>query len=212
MLINNKKTKLMLFNPCIARDFMPDFSLDDQEIQLVEEMKLLGVMVQSNMKWNSNTDYIVKKAYKRLWSIRRLKTMGATAEDMKDVFIKQVRSILELAVPAWHAAITQSERKDIERVQKTALHIILGGDYTSYSSALEVMGLVPLETRRTALCLKFAKKAEKNTKFQNWFVPSQTKPNTRQKKYKYCPVYSNHDRFANSPISYLTKLLNNNSK
>ena len=208
MQINNKKTKLMLFNPCIVRDFMPEFSLDDQEIQLVEEMKLLGVKIQSNMKWNSNTEYIVKKAYKRLWSIRRLKTMGATAEDMKDVFIKQVRSILELAVPAWHAAITKSERKDIERVQKTAMYIILGDSYTSYSNALNVMGLEPLETRRTNLCLKFAKKAVKNSKFNKWFVPSQVKPNTRQKKTKYSPVYANHDRFENSPISYLTKLLN----
>ena len=47
---------------------------------------------------------------------------------MKDVFIKQVMSVLELAVPAWNGALPKSDRKSIERVHKTALYIMLG-DY-----------------------------------------------------------------------------------
>ena len=44
--------------------------------------------------------------------------MVASEDDLKDVFIKQVRSVLELAVPVWNAAIRQEEKRDIERVQK----------------------------------------------------------------------------------------------
>ena len=53
-----------------------------------------------------NTLYISKKAYSRLWLLRRLKNIGASRDEMIDVYQKQVRPILELAVPAWHPALT----------------------------------------------------------------------------------------------------------
>jgi hypothetical protein len=68
--------------------------------------------------------------------LRRLSKIGAAREDLLDVFIKQIRSVLELAVPAWQSSISQAEKIDIERVQKSACHIILGENYESYRSAL----------------------------------------------------------------------------
>ena len=156
MKINKKKTKVMVFNPCTAWDFLPELALDGQEIEMVEEMKLLGVVLRGDMKWTSNTEEMTIKAYKRLWSVRRLREIGASPEDMKDVYVKLVRSVLELAVPAWHAAITVAERKDIERVQKTAAHIMLGDAYNDYENALDFLGLESLEERRNKLCSKFA--------------------------------------------------------
>ena len=124
MKVNAKKTKLMMFNPAKGLDFMPDFKLDDQEIDLVDELRVLGVVVRSDLKWTSNTENIVLKGFKRVLMIRRLKQLGASRDDLLDVFIKQVRSVLELAVPVWHSSITMAERTDIERVQRAALHII----------------------------------------------------------------------------------------
>ena len=77
MKINFKKTKVMLFNPCWSVDFMPHLEVEDKELELVEEMRLLGVIIQSDMKWGANTDHIVKKASFKLWVIRRLKALGA---------------------------------------------------------------------------------------------------------------------------------------
>ena len=100
---------------------MPDLRLDNQEVEVVEELRLLGVIVRSDMTWVSNTENMVKKANKRLWIVRRLKQLGAQQDDLIDLYIKQIRSVLELAVPAWHGAITQLERMDIERIQKSEL-------------------------------------------------------------------------------------------
>ena len=208
MKINQKKTKMMVFNPCIAWDFLPDMSLDGQELEMVEELKLLGVVLRGDMKWTSNTSNMTIRAYKRLWAIRRLNGMGASIDDMKDIYIKQVRSVLEFAVPAWNGAITNAEKRDIERVQKTAAHIILGDEYLSYESALDSLGLESLEERRHKLSVKFAKKAANHLKHKNWFKPNLTNLTTRQEKKKFCPVYSNHSRFDKSPLSYLTNLLN----
>ena len=151
---------------------------------------------------------MVKKAYKRVWMIGRLKYLGAQVCDLIDVYVKQVRSVLELAVPAWHGAITLVEQQSIERVQKSVAHIILGEEYVCYKDALNTLGLKSLATRRNILCLKFAKKAEKHTKFQKWFKISNPRPNTRQAKMKYCQVLARHSRFQKSPLSHLTRILN----
>ena len=207
MVINEKKTKMMVFNPCTSIDFMPEFKLNNNQLEVVEEMRLLGVILRSDMKWTSNSENIVKKGYQRLWMMRRLKELGANEDELLDVYMKQVRSILELAVPAWHGAITQAERDEIERVQKAALHIALGEKYTSYRNALKKSKLQSLESRRDKLCLKFAKKAEKDPKHRQWFKKAEGSK-TRQKPTKYVKVIAHHDRYKKSPISHLTRLLN----
>ena len=210
MVINLKKSKVMLFNPCRSIDFMPKLELENTELELVEQMKLLGVLIRSDMKWTDNTEYMVGRAYKKLWVIRRLKGLGAGPSELVDMYSKQVRSVLELAVPAWHGAITQADSNDIERVQKCALHIILGDSYEGYRNALELSNLESLESRRDKLCLKFAKKAVKNDKHTNWFIPKADLP-TRQVQNKYRKVVARTGRLMTSPISYLTNLLNNDA-
>ena len=58
-------------------------------------------MDTSDLKWNSNTQYICAKGYAKLWMLRNLKKNGASTKDLVDVYIKQCRSVLEMAAPAW---------------------------------------------------------------------------------------------------------------
>ena len=76
MLINYNKSKVMLFNPCHNVDFMPELEFGTDQLELVEEMRLLGVVLRSDMKWYSNTESIVKRASTKLWVIQRLKRTG----------------------------------------------------------------------------------------------------------------------------------------
>ena len=187
---------------------MPQFEIGGNEIELVEEMRVLGLIIRSDLKWSSNTESMVVKGYKRLWMLRRLKQYGANSEELVDVFIKQIRSVMELAVPVWQSSITMQERCDIERVQRAALNIILGYRYTSYKEALELFNLDSLEDRRKKLCSKFVNKAVKHEKFQNWFKVNKTRSRTRQEQPRYCHVRARLCRYQKSPLSYLTEILN----
>ena len=208
MKINYKKTKVMIFNPCTSIDFMPEISLENNELEVVDEVRLLGLIIRSDLKWTSNTENMVMRANKRIWILRRLKYLGAKDCDLVDIYIKQIRSVLELAVPAWHGGLTLAEQMDIERIQRSVAHIILGHRYLSYKEALKTLNLESLQARRSKLCLKFARKSEKNVKFEKWFKRSYPKPNTRQEKFKYCDVVASHTRFEKSPLSSLKKMLN----
>ena len=95
MKLNLTKTKFMLFNPTKNWDFIPIFTLGNTEIETQEEMKMLGLIVRNDLTWKSNTDTMTQKAYSRLWILKRLKKQGANLEDLKDIYIKQVLSVLE---------------------------------------------------------------------------------------------------------------------
>ena len=114
----------------------------------------------------------------------------------------------QFAVPVWNCSITGENIADIERIQKTVLHVILGDRYRSYSSALKLSGLDKLSDRRRKLCLTFAKKAVKHDKFSNWFKVNNKHTNTRQDQPRFCNVYRRTERFQNSPLCYLTDMLN----
>ena len=198
----------MLFNTQKVRDFNPTMYIENTHIEVVEELKLLGVKITSDLKWNSNTEYITKRGYKKLWMLRRLKTYGANSHKLKDIYCKHVRSVLEYGAVVWHPGLTLENTMNIERVQKSALAIILGKNYIDYKSALLSLGLDKLSTRREALCKKFAHKAIQSEKYSSWFAPEEKTYNTRSVASKLKPTQTRTTRFEKSTIPYLTKLIN----
>ena len=44
-------------------------------LQVVEEMKLGGYQLRTDLRTISNTNYIVKRAWKKMWVVRRLKAL-----------------------------------------------------------------------------------------------------------------------------------------
>ena len=114
MQINEKKTKVILFNNAIKYDFLPKINLhNNSSLEVVEEVRLLGVMVRSDLSWRSNTSAMCQKAYARLWMLRRLKPLGASVDELLDVYDKQIRCITEFAVAVWTPGVTKDEVNQI---------------------------------------------------------------------------------------------------
>ena len=103
MKINHNKSKVMIFNTARNYDVTPQLTLPDmgvgEYLEVVENFKLLGVVLRSDLKWYDKTSNVCKKGYLRLWILRRLKRLGATKHELLDIYYKQFRSVLELAVP-----------------------------------------------------------------------------------------------------------------
>ena len=163
MKIKEKKTQLMKFNFSKAHDFTPEFNIEGfkANIEVVQEAKILGIILTEDLKWEANTQYICAKAFKRMWILRRMKKLDVEPLILLDIYVKEIRSVLELAVPAWHCSLTKKQSADIERVQKVAISIILRGiteeSQYSYDMALVILGLEPLYIRRDKLCMNFVK-------------------------------------------------------
>ena len=116
MIINNKKCKIMMFNPHRKYAGFPKLTLSGEggkNLEVVDNVTLFGVRLRSDMRWCDKSDYICQKGYARLWMMRRLKGLGANQNELLDIYHKQVRSVLELAVPVWQPSITKQEKRQI---------------------------------------------------------------------------------------------------
>ena len=85
-------------------------------------------------------------------------------KDLNMIYMLQIRSKLEQSAVVWHSGLTLRAKNDLERVQKSALKLILRDKYLNYKDALDVIGIDSLEKRRENLCLKFAKACLRNEK------------------------------------------------
>ena len=209
MKLNMKKTKVMPFNFSKKFDFLPQLQFLNQEpLEVIYQTRLLGVTLSSDLSWAPHTNDITIRAAKKLWVLIRFKSLGATTDQLLTVFQLRIRSTLEFAAPVFHSGLTQDQSRQIEMVQKKAFAIILGKKYYSYESALKTLEQEKLETRREKLSLNFAEKCTKSSKFQSMFpLNTNLRQNMRHKK-KFKEFKCKTNRYYNSSIPYLTRLLN----
>ncbi|KAI8481119.1 hypothetical protein Bbelb_411330 [Branchiostoma belcheri] len=123
----------------------------------VPHIKFLGLTVQNDLKWDLQVTNMLTSANKKLYLLRRLKRFGVSVPDLKAVYTSYVRPALEYAAPAWHSSLNNVQTAKLERVQRRACRIILGTQYTDYTSALSTLELTTLADRRIHICTKFAK-------------------------------------------------------
>ena len=125
----------------------------------------------------------------------------------------QIRSKLDQSAVVWHSSLSQKNRNDLERVQKSAVRIILGDSYNNYEDALKKIGLVTLEERREKMCLKFAKECLKLEKMKKLFPKNQS----NHLMDKRCPefyqvVKAQTERYRKSAIPSMIRMLNSYRK
>ena len=113
---------------------------------------MLGLILRDDLLWYSNTDFIVKKSYTRMLMLHKLAEFDMPVEEMLNIYILYIRSILENSAVVWHSALTVLDETELERVQKVALRMILQDDYESYENALLLTDLPTLKSRRIQLC------------------------------------------------------------
>ena len=211
MLLNPLKTKAMTFNPLKKYDISPQISTEvGSNIEVVEEQKILGNILRSDLKTISNTEYICKRAFQRMWILRRLKYLGCPIPELLDVLRQQIISICEGSVAFWGPMITQVESNMLERCLKTGLHIIYQEKYISFSQVLKLANMSSLKMRRIELITNFSKKAYKSSKFNSWFCQSEATTNVALRRRQVPllkPVQCRTQRYSRSSIPVMTKLL-----
>ena len=68
----------------------------------VKSYKLLGLWLDDDLKWNTNTEYITKKASKRLYLLKILKKYGDPQQDLLPFYSTVIRSTLKYGAQVWH--------------------------------------------------------------------------------------------------------------
>ena len=184
--------------------------MEGKLLEQVQQTRLLGVIIDQSFSWQANTNFIVQKAYKRMSLLHKLYEFAVPIHELIEIYILYIRSVLESSAVVWNSSLTQGQEKELERVQKVALRIILKDQYENYENALLSCSIPTLKDRRKALSLSFAKKCVKNENTSKMFPVNRAYYNTRNKE-KYVVTRAKTSRLAKSAIPYMQKLLNENN-
>ena len=145
-----------------------NLTLHNLEIPKSDDVKYLGVTVDSKLRWHKHLSNIAAKGNSTLGFIRR--NVTTTSEEVKSLAYKQlVRPVLEYASSAWDA-LTQTQETSLEAVQRRAARLVCGirrtDRKTSVSGLVQRLGWEKLDERRKSRRLQLFRQmhfSENNT-------------------------------------------------
>ena len=89
-------TKCSVMQVAFAKTELPksDIILCDKVLKEKRMVKLLGILIESNLKWDAQVNSMVTRANRRLYMLMRsLKPFGMPVDDLITVFIGYIRPI-----------------------------------------------------------------------------------------------------------------------
>ncbi len=102
----------------------------DKTKELVNSFKFLGVHITEDLTWSAHTDAVLKKSHQRVFFLRRLRKFGMSPSILRSFYTCTVESNLTSCISAWFGNSTTGNRKALQRVVRTARHIV-GGELPS---------------------------------------------------------------------------------
>ena len=214
MMLNPKKCKELRI--CFFRETPTVFPLiiDGKPVDIVDSHKVLGIEINSSLKWSEQVDKITKKAAKRLYIIRVLRRSGLSSDELISIYTALIRSILEYCCAVWHNSLPSYLSEKIERLQKRALRIIF--PHFTYREALSAINYPKLDDNRQRLCSKVFKKMQTRSDCKLASLVPKTRFSVHGQQLRSSNKLSlfkcNTDRFKCSFFPALTQYINNLSK
>ena len=156
LVLNEKKTKLLL---CDKKNIMipiPDLEVSDQ-------MKILGVTLQSNLKWNAHIENVSKVASRRIYLLKVLKRLPVQKKELVQIYVSHIQSLLEYNAPLF-TGLSRRSTTILEKLRRRCHRVICG-----FECNCDI--LRSLELRREEKALAFFKKMLKTDHILHHLCP-----------------------------------------
>ena len=124
LVINVQKTKEMIFDFRRGAETHCPLTINDCNVERVNEYKYLGTIVDDQLNWNRNTEKTFRKANQRLYFLRKLKKFQVDRTILCLFYQTLIQSILTFNLLCIYGLLSQQNRKKLQRVKKNAQRII----------------------------------------------------------------------------------------
>ena len=208
--INHTKTVVMHFCTSNAAVPPPQLLVGPHPLQVVHSTKLLGVTVDDQLTWKEHISNIVRAASYKIYMLRRLRSLGTPADELKGVYTSFILPKLMYASPAWSSSLNLSQQLQLERVQKRACRVILGPAYINYDNALTTLSLRRLSSIHQEVLHTFGRRLLQHPRHRDFLPPDAPTPaRVTRHLNKLTPLRAiRTDRYKNSAIPSIVRAIN----
>ncbi len=169
-------------------------TIDKTPVERVNSFKFLGVHITEDLTWSAHRDAVLKKAHQRLFFLRWLRTFGTSPSILRSFYTCTVETILTGCITTWFGNSTAGNRKALQRVVRTARHIVGG----------ELPSLQDIYTRR---CIRKARRIIKDSSH-----PSHSLLSLLPSGRHLCSIRSHTSRLRDSFFPQAIRLMNRKKK
>ena len=143
-----EKTQLIAFT---RKSRTSTFSMNGISIAPVSELKLLGIIIDQDMKFTNHVVYAMNKAIKLFKIFTRIArpTWGLGPEILRIIYLQAVEPTLTYGCHLWSSALRfKFIIKQLEQFQRPfAIRIAKGFRTLSSTSALAIANIIPIDLR-----------------------------------------------------------------
>ena len=199
----------MKFSRSRKYDFPAEMTIGGSDIlQVKTKHRILGIIVQYDLRWQSQCEEMVSRATRCTWAIRRMRAMGVPQLTLVQYWKSEGRVMLEYGCPVWHSGLTVSQSHSLDRAQRVAMAAITGRWEQSHTRQLDELGLERLSSRRARLCERFARRTATSSRHMDLFTPVNSLQRRAKHAKKYREISTRTQTYFKSALPYLTRLLN----
>jgi hypothetical protein len=122
--LNVEKTKEIVIDYRKTTTVKNPLLINGQMVEIVHGFKYLGILMNDEIKWEEQLLANLKKAQKRLYFLRQLKTFHISQDLMINFYRSTIESCLTNFIITWYKAASKKDINRLSKVIKTASYII----------------------------------------------------------------------------------------
>ena len=130
-------------------------SIDEENIDIVDTHKHLGVILFTDLKWKAHLESILTEARKRAGLLRHIHVSHQLPAKLTcHLYITYVKQMMEYTCPVWHSSVSAVDALALERLQASVARTILAADWDTPKDILfRQLDWQSLRWRRTILSM-----------------------------------------------------------
>lgn len=164
MLINQKKTQLLVISPpngCITSAAM---TVKNVDIESVDALKLVGFSFGTGPGVQTHVESICLKFRKKVWMLYNLRKAGFKKKQLYRLYCWYLCTCIEYCSAVYHAMLCKGQAERLEKLHRHAIRICYGFEVEVQELMAENC-IESLKARRIRRCDAFIRKAAVNPRF-----------------------------------------------
>ena len=176
-------------------------------MEVVTSVKLLGLTISNNLKWNVHIKNVIKKGASRLYLLRQLKRAKGDLEQLLCFYTTCIRPVSEYACQVVHNGLPEYLSDELEKIQRRVLRIIFPD--LGYQEALKECNITTLHQRRQSLTERLFNEIKDNSlpKLHGLLPPRNLSTVALTRKRAFNVPICRTNRFKNSFIMHNAAIL-----
>ena len=122
--LNTLKTKELVIDFGKSRPCPRPVKIGDDEVEVVDNYKYLGVWLDNKLDWSCNTDYLYKRGQSRLYFLRRLRSFNICSKLLNMFYQSVVASVLFYAVVCWGGGASKKNMNRLDKLIRRAGSVV----------------------------------------------------------------------------------------